>query len=167
MVECFAIRLEPPDQPDQESRIVGRHVQGPNEHHPDIDVAGLVGLVGSPLDGRALLHSTSWRFDPSTGLILTYLCCPDPHPTLSGSIVPAAGRHNDHDDNPSRPHNPAVELSDVLHHGIDHLAWLSDHHQHITDGVRDLSPLLWEAIRRAGRHRAVQITESMTVGDNY
>ncbi|MEP1125613.1 MAG: hypothetical protein ABJH68_17155 [Ilumatobacter sp.] len=144
-----------------EHRIVGRHVQGPNASHPDIDAARLAGLIGTPLDGTALLHSTSWRWDPAVGLVLTYLCCPDPCPDMGGTMVPTAGRHAGVEENPSRPHHPDVEPSDILHHGIDHLAWLSDHHPHLTNGVREVAPALWDAIRLAGRHRAIQIVDPL------
>ncbi len=161
VVECFAIRLVPSVDGSGAQRLVGRHVRGPNESHPDIDAARLAGLIDTPLDGTALLHSTSWRWDPTVGLVLTYLCCPDPRPEVDGTMVPAAGRHAGVEENPSRPHNPEVELSDILHHGIDHLAWLSDHHPHLTNGVRDVAPDLWDAIRLAGRHRAIQIVDSI------
>ena len=43
-----------------------------------------------PLDGVALLHSTPWRLDPSSGVVLTYICCPDPRPDADGELIAAA-----------------------------------------------------------------------------
>jgi hypothetical protein len=156
IVECFAIRLRASTHETIGSHLVGRHTRGPCETHPDADAARLIGLVDTPLDGTALLHSTSWRWDAAEGLIVTYLCCPDPRPELAGTMVPVASRHAGGDENPSRPHGHHVALSDILHHGVDHIAWLSDHHPDLTDGVRRAAPELWTAIRSAGRHRAKQ-----------
>jgi hypothetical protein len=157
VIECFAIRLREPNDATIGSDLVGRHTRGLCETHPDADAARLIGLIDTPLDGTALLHSTSWRWETAEGLIVTYLCCPDPRPEMSGTMVPVASRHATGDENPSRPHGLHVALSDVLHHGVDHIAWLSDHHPHLTDGVRRTSPDLWDAIRSAGRHRALQL----------
>lgn len=156
IIECFGVRAVPSTSDDGLS-LVGRHVFERRSGHPDTDAAELIGLLGSQLDGTALLHSTSWRFDPSRGVILTYVCCPDPAPDADGVFVAAASGHGDHcDDNPSRPHDPHADLSDVFHHGIDHLAWLDDHHRHLTASTARVAPEIWAVVRRAGRHRAGQ-----------
>jgi hypothetical protein len=158
IVECFGLRAIQPGLGTQ-TRLVGRRVHGTRRRHPDDDAADLIGLLDSPLDGVALLHSTSWRFDPSSGVVLTYMCCPDPRPDADGELIAAAQTHTGtHDSNPSRPHDPHADLTDVLHHGIDHLAWLDDHHRHLTTHTTRIAPEIWAAVRLAGRHRAGQRT---------
>ena len=93
-IECFALRL-------LDDHLVARRVRGPLGATPDRTAALLVGLAGGPLDGLALLHSTSWRWED--GLVLTYLCCPDPHEDRAGEIVRPAHTHRDDVENPSRP----------------------------------------------------------------
>lgn len=161
IIECFGLRAVR-ESPDGALSLFGRHVQSRRSHHPDVDAANLIGLVGSPLDGTALLHSTSWRFDPSHGVVLTYVCCPDPKPHANGVLIAAAAGHTGHRDaNPSRPHDPDAGLADVLHHGIDHLAWLDDHHRHLTTATSRVAAEIWDAIRLAGRHRAGQRPSSI------
>jgi hypothetical protein len=39
----------------------------------------------------------------------------------------------------------------VLHHAVDHLAWLDDHHPEVTEPARHHDPVMWAAITTAGR----------------
>lgn len=149
-VECFGLRA-------LHGSLVGRHTSRQRRSHPDLEAAEMIGLTGSPLDGVALLHSTSWRWDGGRGLVLTYLCCPDPSPVASGKLVMPANAHDELDEDPSRPSNERASLGDVLHHGIDHLAWLGDHHPNLVAPARGASPELWQIILLAGRHRAGQL----------
>lgn len=106
------------------------------------------------MDGLALLHSTSWRWERPTGsLVLTYLCCPDPAPLAAGAVVEPSAVHAAAQD-PSRPGDAEVGLAAVLHHGIDHLAWLADHHRSLVQPAVRRAPDLWACIDGAGRHRA-------------
>ena len=147
LVECFGLRLDG-------RRLVGRLVNVRLDGDPDETAAAAIGLRGSPLDGVAVLHSTSWRWHPDLGIVLTYVCAPDPGTTIEvAAVAPAAG-HPHHTIGPSRPGEAAPSTAQVLHHGIDHLAWLADHHPHIVEPSRAADPELWAAILEGGRHRA-------------
>jgi hypothetical protein len=150
IVECFALRLV-------DQSIVARRVRGPLIGSPDATAVGLVGLDQSSIDGVAVLHSTSWRWDDEVGLILTYLCCPDPRPGLDGEFVVPPPSHARADDNPSRPGRNRLDIGDVLHHGIDHFAWLAEHHPATVARAAAADLELWVTIRRAGHHRAGQL----------
>jgi hypothetical protein len=146
-VECFGLRLDG-------GRLVGRPVNVRLDGDPDETAAAAIGLRGSPLDGTAVLHSTSWRWHPDAGIVLTYVCAPDPCTAADASAVVPAGGHPHDAVGPSRPGEAAPSTAHVLHHGIDHLAWLADHHPHIVGPSRAADPELWAAILEGGRHRA-------------
>jgi hypothetical protein len=145
-VEVFGLRLV-------SGAPVGRLVRAALDGDPDEIAADAVGLRGSVLDGVAVLHSTSWRWRPDVGLVLTYLCAPDPHTGPAPVVEPAHGHPRD-GAGPSRPGEGDPAVAHVLHHGIDHLAWLADHHPGLVVDSRGAAPELWAAILRAGRHRA-------------
>lgn len=71
----------------------GRRVVGPLVGEPDQAAALLIGLWGSEVDGVAVLHSTSWRWDGVDGLLLTYLCCPDPRPDIAIKTISNWSNH--------------------------------------------------------------------------
>lgn len=147
-VECFALRLA-------DGGLVARRVAGALCDSPDRTAAALVNLAGHPLDGLAVLHSTSWRWE--NGLILTYLCCPDPLNDAASEIVRPAHSHHNDTENPSRPGERWFPAGDVLHHGIDHFAWLCEHRPDSVATSRRQFPALWDVIQRQGQHRAGQI----------
>jgi hypothetical protein len=145
-VECFGLRLV-------SGTLVGRLVSTALDGDPDHTAAGAIGLRGSALDGVAVLHSTSWRWHPDTGVVLSYVCAPDPVADPAPAVEPAQG-HPGEGLGPSRPGDGRPSVAHVLHHGIDHLAWLADHHPGLVDASQRVAPDLWAAILRAGRHRA-------------
>jgi hypothetical protein len=169
VVECFALQL-------RGGKLWGRLTSGPLDADPDRTAASLCGLLGSPLDGAAVLHSTSWRWEPPGVVVLTYVCCPDPAPQAHGTLLRPGSDHDHHDhrshhslhpgepnadgagrhraNDPSRPGADVGGPRAVLHHGIDHLAWLGDHHPQVVGAARAIAADLWAAIDRAGRHRA-------------
>ncbi len=149
-VECFGLRV-------QDHRVTGRLVEARLDGDPDDTASVAIGLRGSPLDGTAILHSTSWRWHPDIGIVLTYVCAPDPCATLDITAVIPADGHPQHTDGPSRPGDSAPSTAHVLHHGIDHLAWLADHHPHLVAPSHHAAPELWAAILAGGRHRAGQL----------
>lgn len=120
---------------------------------PDACAAASIGLVpaSSP---DAVLHSTSWRWTDGR-VVLTYLCCPDPLPGLDHGLITPAHDHPAVVD-PTQPSASRPSPNQVLHHGIDHLAWLADHHPSLVESSRSAHPLLWDRLMRAGRHRAGQ-----------
>lgn len=86
-------------------------------------VTGVI-VIAANLLADHLLHSTSWRHEAASRLVLTYDYCPDPRsdlpatPLRSRSLARAAG--------PADP-SPAGTTSDhVAAHAIRHLAFLSD-----------------------------------------
>jgi hypothetical protein len=90
---------------------------------PDSLAAQLAGIPAASAEGH-LLHSTSWRYQPAGGLMLTYVAYPDPNPWLAAvlltdpTIVQSA--------NPSRPSPPRVLVPHVAAHAVRHLAFLAD-----------------------------------------
>lgn len=150
-VECFGLRLDG-------RHLAGRLVTVRLDGDPDETAAAAIGLRGSTLDGIAILHSTSWRWHRDVGIVLTYVCAPDPCVAVDVSAVAPADGHPHHAVGPSRPGEAAPSTAHVLHHGIDHLAWLADHHPHIVEPSRAIAPELWAAILAGGRHRAGRLT---------
>lgn len=146
-VEAFGLRLEG-------GALVARMARTALIGDPDACAASVIGLdpASSP---DTVLHSTSWRWIGGR-VVLTYLCCPDPLPSLHGASVRPASDHPAAID-PARPGASAASPQQVLHHGIDHLAWLADHHPLLIEQSRSAHPRLWNQLMRAGRHRAGQL----------
>lgn len=103
-------------------------VMADNDIHAEVE---LELARNGALDDAVLLHSTSWRPDPS-GLLLTYVAVlrkagevrmnwPGAEP-ISTRLPEAVGRPLTH--GPTEP--PLPRFVDVLLHGIRHLAWLRD-----------------------------------------
>ncbi|MBE1530672.1 hypothetical protein [Actinomadura algeriensis] len=116
-VEAIALRVTP------DGGLAHRAVTGPLDagRHPDAVARDLLGL---PAGGTAhLLHSTSWRHEPGGRVVLTYACCPDPHPALPAAPLPdrvpiARG------DGPSSPSPAAPRPAQIAAHAARHLAFL-------------------------------------------
>jgi len=101
---------------------------------PDTAVAGLLRgkgggptfFVGAPL----MVHSTSWRYEDSGAVVLTYLAYGEelnPTPgaqrdaqTIRTSALPGIGTTD-----PDKPRPPSLAHEDVLAHGLRHLALLA------------------------------------------
>lgn len=150
-VETFGLRLE-------NGALRARVVRSPLSGDPDGCAATAIGL--RPGDSSsAVLHSTSWRWTDGR-VVLTYLCCPDPQPFIAGSVVIPAHGHPAGVD-PARPGSSDPSQQQVLHHGIDHLAWLADHHLQLVEHSRSAHPLLWDRVMHAGRHRAGQFPRAI------
>ena len=149
IVECFGLRLDG-------VLPVGRLVSAQLDGDPDETAARAIGLIGSEVEGTAVLHSTSWRWQDGVGIVLTYVCAPDPLALDGVSVTPADGHPHDAA-GPSHPGDGAPTMAQVLHHGIDHLAWLADHHPRLVEPAMSVAPELWTAILSAGRHRAGRI----------
>jgi hypothetical protein len=93
------------------------------EEEPDSLAARSAGLPAADA-GSHLLHSTSWRFQPAGGLVLTYIAYPDPHPWRAAALLtdPTIVQSAD----PSRPSPPQVLMPHVAAHAVRHLAFLAD-----------------------------------------
>lgn len=146
-IETFGLRLA-------DGALAARVVRTALAGQPDACAAAAIGLEPDT-SADAVLHSTSWRW---TGrrVVLTYLCCPDPLPGLDHAVITPAHGHPTIDD-PTRPGASEPSPQQVLHHGIDHLAWLAEHHPRLVECSRSSHPLLWDRLMRAGRHRAGQL----------
>ncbi|MEM9037186.1 MAG: hypothetical protein AAGD18_21525 [Actinomycetota bacterium] len=145
-VETFGLRLE-------RGVLAARRVTSALRGDPDDDAARAIGLDAGTLPG-AVLHSTSWRWECGE-IVLTYVCCPDPLDHDACLVPPEHGHPG-----PSEPTLPGAgptSVGQVLHHGIDHLAWLADHHDDLVEASRHTHPELWSRITQAGRHRAGQL----------
>ncbi|MFC4052418.1 hypothetical protein ACFOY4_22260 [Actinomadura syzygii] len=88
--------------------------------HPDAVARELLGL--SRDTAAHLLHSTSWRHEPSGRVVLTYACCPDPRPGLPA--VPLADRTLAHGEGPASPSPDRPRIEQVAAHAVRHLAFL-------------------------------------------
>jgi hypothetical protein len=126
---------------------------------PDARAAELIGLDDTTApETTSVLHSTSWRWSPLAGcVILTYLCATDPNPDGPGWLVSPDPIHPTAAVSPVQPRPLDVHLGQVLHHGIDHLAWLADHHPQVTSKSQQHAPDLWAQILQNGRHRAGRV----------
>lgn len=150
-VECFGLRI------GERGELLGRVVRVRLEDDPDEVAAAAIGLTDSGLDGTAVLHSTSWRWHRGVGIVLTYVCAPDPLAAEvhdDAHLVAPAHGHPHEAAGPSRPGDGQPSPAQVLHHAIDHLAWLADHHPGLIDESRRVAPALWTSVLGAGRHRA-------------
>jgi hypothetical protein len=152
VVECFGVSL-------RDGVLVGRRVSAPQNADPDETAAESIGLTGSRWEGVAVLHSTSWRWDATSGVLyLTYMCCPDPNPGAGlGSIVVAPKMTVASPGDPSRPRPAVVSSAAVLIHGLGHLRWLASNSPDPTKGSREGAPDVWEAIMRMPETRAGRI----------
>ena len=157
VVECFGLQL-------QGDRLVGRRVEVPLTGHPDHDAAQAIGLRAADQDGVAVLHSTSWRWEQEAGaLVLTYVCCPDPHiDDCRGDLV-AVTRPEQPLGTATRPSPAEHAHGAVLHHGVGHLAWLAEHEPHLVDTSRKEWPRLWGAVLASGRSRAGQLAQPQRI----
>ncbi|MEM8903360.1 MAG: hypothetical protein AAGA17_12795 [Actinomycetota bacterium] len=145
-VETFGLRFA-------EGSLAARRVLSCLRGDPDDDAARAIGLAETaPSD--AVLHSTSWRWERGD-IVLTYVCCPDPLAVEAALVQPEDGHPGPSD--PTLPGAGRATPAQVLHHGIDHLAWLADHHDELVVASRVAHPELWDRITRAGRHRAGQL----------
>src|SRR5437764_6983779 len=111
--------------------------------HPDRCARRLAALPG---EGPALLHSTSWRYDPAGAVVLTYVAAPDTRPDLPARPLPgavialSAG--------PDEPAPVRVGVRNVAAHGVRHLAMLMRTDPVVLAGLLAFPPLA-EAVRRA------------------
>ncbi|RFS87332.1 hypothetical protein D0T12_03610 [Actinomadura spongiicola] len=109
--------------------------------HPDAVARELLGL--SHDTAAHLLHSTSWRHDPSGRVLLTYACCPDPRPDLAA--VPLTGRGLAYGDGPASPSPGRPRIEQVAAHAVRHLAflWYNDAAaRRVIDSVEGLAAIL-------------------------
>ncbi|GGL21621.1 hypothetical protein Sme01_40470 [Sphaerisporangium melleum] len=86
-------------------------------------------MSGVTADERNMIvHSTSWRYEPSGEVVLTYALCPDPWTHLPATPLPylrvARGGA------PATPTPDDMTMANVVAHGIRHLAFLK-----VTDPV--------------------------------
>ncbi|WP_165964324.1 hypothetical protein [Actinomadura sp. KC216] len=116
VVEVLALRVA--DDGGLAFRVLEGVVRG--GRHPDAVARELVEL---PRDTAAhLLHSTSWRHDPSGRVLLTYACCPDPRPDLRA--VPLTVRTLARGAGPASPSPDGPRIEQVAAHAVRHLAFL-------------------------------------------
>jgi hypothetical protein len=120
--------------------------------HPDRCARRLAEL---PDAGPALLHSTSWRYDPGGAVVLSYVAAPEAHPQLPARPLPevvialsAA---------PDEPTPVRVGVRNVAAHGVRHLAMLMRTDPVVRAGLLAFPPLA-EAVRRAEPAVSGQLT---------
>jgi hypothetical protein len=92
-----------------------------------------------------VIHSTSWRFDPVAGVVLTYVVLPDPGPAAPARILhePAVVCSGD----PRRPAPPVLHDHHIVAHAVRHLADLAGRDPAIITAAREpASADLWTAI---------------------
>ncbi len=112
---------------------------------PDEAARRLSGVAAA--DPDTVVHSTSWRYEPDGGIVLTYAVCPDPSPSLPAIEAPvleiARGEA------PATPSPERVALANVVAHAVRHLAFLMAEDPVV---ARALSrhPLIGPALEPAG-----------------
>lgn len=116
LVEVLALRYE-----DECWRY--RRSAGPLAPRTDPDAAARAVVRLDPM-ATTILHSTSWRYESSGTLILTYALLPDPDPSVAGaeplrSLELARGTH------PAGPAPAHVSVRHVAAHALRHLALLA------------------------------------------
>ncbi|MDH2429464.1 hypothetical protein [Sphaerisporangium sp. TRM90804] len=87
---------------------------------PDAAARRVAGVTSEAVS--AVVHSTSWRYEPDGGIVLTYAVCPDPEPGLAATVMSelrlARGGA------PATPAPDVLEVENVVTHAIRHLAFL-------------------------------------------
>jgi hypothetical protein len=127
--------------------------------HPDGLARELLGLT--PHTTAHLMHSTSWRHEPASRVILTYGCCPDPHPHLPAT--PLRARSLARSAGPTAPSPDEVSIGQVAAHAVRHLAFL----EHTDPAARRLIesvPALAGALARWSPVAAGQLPTSVSTG---
>jgi len=110
---------------------------------PDRAARSLAGLddISAP---NAVLHSTSWRYDPAGHVVLTYAVLPDLDPEAAAKPLPsmeiARGQHHAH------PAPVAAGPDHVAAHAIRHLAWLASTDPIVTAALGGDGSVLREAL---------------------
>ncbi|GIH18461.1 hypothetical protein Raf01_66330 [Rugosimonospora africana] len=112
------------------------------DDHPDALARAVAGFDPASPTAGALLHSTSWRFEPG-GVVLTYAALPDPHPAAACRLNPrtAVARSDDQ----FAPSPAVVGLDNVAVHACRHLAWLR-RTDPLVAAQADRLPELWALI---------------------
>lgn len=116
LVETLMLRV------DTDNRWSYRHAltRQRRGESPDEAARRLGGV--EPQDPDTVVHSTSWRYEPDSGVVLTYVVCPDPAPWLPAVEAPeleiARGRA------PATPSPERVALANVVAHAVRHLGLL-------------------------------------------
>jgi hypothetical protein len=82
-----------------------------------VDLGAAIG-TGDP--GVEVLHSTSWRHEPTRGVVLTYAALPDPRPDLPATALhtPSVVCSGD----PLRPAPDVLHDHHIAAHAVRHLA---------------------------------------------
>jgi hypothetical protein len=133
-LEVFAVGLAAEDDTIQYAR---RMVDLTRENvNPDAAASAIAGEIAAP----AVLHSTSWRWEPDGFIVLTYLAYIENAAfhgnavRLKWSDIAAPGPTD-----PLHPRPKEIREQDVLAHGIRHLSFLV---RHARDGrlAASLSP---------------------------
>jgi hypothetical protein len=131
--------LCPPDTPDSLARRLAR-------------------LVETTTD--TVLHSTSWRYQPTGELVLTYLVCPDPEPAIE--VVPLPDLQLAYAAGPAHPTPPALHLGHVASHAARHLAWLG-HTDPVVAATLSAQPRLLAALQPLAPSTAGLVIAASTV----
>jgi len=146
-IELLLLRADP----TVETGLAYRMTRAPLRRgaHPD-DVAN--GLVAAEASGASIsvLHSTSWRYDASGGLVLTYAALPDPRPDYPACplVAPSIVCSGD----PLCPTPSLLHLHHVAAHAVHHLAGLARRDPGIAAATReDTEGEVWRAIAAAAR----------------
>jgi hypothetical protein len=120
-LELFAVSLAP----DGDSIRYTRRVVGLSQSPPvDPDTAAFE--LARPTGRYAMLHSTSWRWEPDGTIVLTYLAYFEVD-NFSASTVARLSRKElgpTLETDPNRPRPKVIRETDVLAHGMRHLSFL-------------------------------------------
>ena len=135
-MEVFAFR--------QGERLEWRRVEGTiqKDEKPDEAALRLLCLGDGKFEG--MCHSTSWRYETTNRIVLTYAVVPDPDPVaevsiLSGDVILASI-------DPLRPAPPNLRAEHIAVHAVHHLVELSRRDVTVKNQVNRY-PEIWKLLR--------------------
>ena len=127
----------------QKERLEWRRVEGviQKDEKPDEAALRLLCLGDGTFDG--MCHSTSWRYESTNRIVLTYAVVPDPDPGAEASILSGDVIHGSID--PLRPAPPNLRADHTAVHAVHHLAELSRRDVTVKKQV-DRYPEIWKML---------------------
>lgn len=115
---------------------------GPSCPDPDLAARALLDTDGADEREAPVLHSTSWRWEPSGEIVLTYLALTKGPPQSASGWKSLVLLAEPAPCNPEKPRPAQIREVDVLSHGLRHMAFLvqQDQGERIRSALR--GPLL-------------------------
>jgi len=158
VVEVLFLRVHGPEKASLEYRSCRSPLTGSSV--PD-DLALQACGAGGAGGEVSVVHSTSWRYEPGVGVVLTYVAVPDPEPGAPAVelLAPTVVCSED----AVRPQPPGLHGHHVAAHAVRHLSELVHRDPTVAAATRlDGHADLWSCIR----HVAGSVP-TLTYGDAH